>query len=108
MLGDLLSSFAKRRLGRPSGHNFPVLDQFFEGALPFLLLSPYFGLGFFRTGFLIIIFCIGLLYRLGFLQKYSFEGTFSMVSQDFKSHDQVQGNQLLLFELKAFSSILSF
>jgi uncharacterized protein len=59
MLGDLLSSFAKRRMGRPSGHNFPVLDQFFEGAFPFLLLSPYFGLGFFRSGFLIIIFCIG-------------------------------------------------
>lgn len=59
MFGDLLSSFAKRRLGRSSGHNFPVLDQFFEGALPFLLVSPYFGLGFFRTGILVIIFCIG-------------------------------------------------
>ncbi len=59
MFGDLLSSFAKRRLGKSSGHNFPVLDQFFEGALPFLLLSPYFGLGFFRPGFLVIIFCIG-------------------------------------------------
>lgn len=59
MIGDLLSSFAKRRLDKPSGHNFPVMDQFFEGALPFLLISPYFGLGFFRTAFLIIIFCIG-------------------------------------------------
>ncbi|MFO8085111.1 MAG: CDP-archaeol synthase [Desulfobacterales bacterium] len=59
MLGDLLSSFAKRRLDKPSGHNFPVLDQFFEGALPFLVLSPYFGVGLFRTGILIIIFCIG-------------------------------------------------
>jgi uncharacterized protein len=59
MLGDLLSSFAKRRLDRPSGSNFPVLDQFFEGALPFLFLSPYFGISFFRTVLLIIIFCIG-------------------------------------------------
>jgi uncharacterized protein len=59
MLGDLLSSFTKRRLDKPSGRNFPVLDQFFEGALPFLLLSPYFNIGFFRTALLIIIFCIG-------------------------------------------------
>ncbi len=59
MLGDLFSSFVKRRMDTPSGQNFPGLDQFFEGALPFLVLSPYFGLGFFRTGLIVTIFCIG-------------------------------------------------
>jgi hypothetical protein len=39
MAGDLLSSFLKRRLNDPSGKSIPVLDQFFEAALPTLFLS---------------------------------------------------------------------
>lgn len=59
MSGDLTSSFIKRRLKKPSGRNFPGLDQFFEGALPFLVLTPYFQLSLVKTGLLIFMFCLG-------------------------------------------------
>lgn len=42
MLGDLFSSFCKRRLDRPSSSSAPLLDQIPESLLPLLLLSrPY-------------------------------------------------------------------
>lgn len=37
MLGDIFSSFIKRRLGLAEGANVPLLDQCFEGAFPLLL-----------------------------------------------------------------------
>jgi uncharacterized protein len=39
MLGDLLSSFIKRRLSLPNGKNMVILDQLFESLLPTLYLS---------------------------------------------------------------------
>jgi hypothetical protein len=40
MLGDLLSSFIKRRLGFPSSCSRPGLDQLPETLLPLLVLQP--------------------------------------------------------------------
>jgi hypothetical protein len=40
MLGDLLTSFAKRRLGHASGAPVFGLDQALEGGLPMLVLAP--------------------------------------------------------------------
>ncbi len=40
MLGDLLSSFTKRRLGYPSSSSRPGLDQLPETLLPLLVLQP--------------------------------------------------------------------
>ena len=57
MLGDLVSSFIKRRIGQPSGTMAPVLDQAFEGLLPLILLGSYYNLG---TGFILLlaaVFC---------------------------------------------------
>ncbi|HKK34521.1 MAG TPA: metallophosphoesterase [Desulfomicrobiaceae bacterium] len=45
VLGDLLSSYVKRRRTLPSGTDVPVLDQGFEGALPLLYLSSHLGFG---------------------------------------------------------------
>jgi predicted MPP superfamily phosphohydrolase len=45
VLGDLLSSFIKRRMGLPDGSVAPGLDQVFEGALPLLYLSPAYAIG---------------------------------------------------------------
>ena len=58
VLGDLVSSFIKRRAGCQSGSIVPGLDQFFEGAVPFLFLSPGFSLSVSRVIVLIIIFCV--------------------------------------------------
>lgn len=41
MLGDLLSSFVKRRLRRPEGSSVFGLDQFFEAFFPLMLLRSY-------------------------------------------------------------------
>ncbi len=41
MAGDLLSSFIKRRLGKPLGASVFILDQIFEGLFPLLLLNLY-------------------------------------------------------------------
>jgi CDP-2,3-bis-(O-geranylgeranyl)-sn-glycerol synthase len=40
MLGDLASSFCKRRLGLHSGHSVPLLDQLPETLLPLWVLLP--------------------------------------------------------------------
>lgn len=44
LLGDLLSSFLKRRLGQPSGRSVPLIDQLPEALLPVLALRVPFGL----------------------------------------------------------------
>lgn len=59
MAGDLLASFIKRRLGKPSGAIMAGLDQLPEGALPFLILAPYAQLGPLQTTVLILLFCVG-------------------------------------------------
>jgi len=45
MLGDLLSSFSKRRLGLRSGHSAPLLDQLPETLLPLWVMQPVLGAG---------------------------------------------------------------
>lgn len=52
MLGDLLSSFLKRRIRLPSSSRAPALDQLPEALLPTVILAPYFGLA---TGDVIVI-----------------------------------------------------
>jgi len=43
MLGDLASSFVKRRLGFTSGHSAPLLDQLPETLLPLTVMRPVLG-----------------------------------------------------------------
>ncbi len=45
MSGDLCSSFIKRRLGLPSSHSVPLLDQLPECILPVWIMQPVFGQG---------------------------------------------------------------
>jgi len=44
MLGDLMSSFIKRRLDMPPSSMAPLLDQIPESLFPILLMKPYFDL----------------------------------------------------------------
>lgn len=55
MFGDLFSSFVKRRFSFSSGETVPVLDQFPEGLLPFLLIAPHYSLG---IGYVLIFGCV--------------------------------------------------
>lgn len=44
MLGDIFSSFTKRRLGFASGYSVPLLDQLPETLLPLWVLQPVLGM----------------------------------------------------------------
>lgn len=59
MLGDLASSFVKRRLGQPSGRDVPGLDQLVEGALPLALAAPVLGLSWGLFWALLLAFGLG-------------------------------------------------
>jgi hypothetical protein len=59
MIGDLASSFVKRRLDVASGNDFPGLDQGVEGLLPLAFLTYRFDLAWLEILFLLIAFCIG-------------------------------------------------
>jgi predicted MPP superfamily phosphohydrolase len=56
VLGDLLSSFIKRRAGWASGNVTPGLDQGFEGLLPLLFLSARYSLRWETVFFLLFLF----------------------------------------------------
>jgi len=67
MLGDLFSSFMKRRLNFTSGEAVPGLDQIPEGMLPFILIAPHFSLS---IGYVLIfgvIFGVGAYFGSFFL-----------------------------------------
>ena len=56
MLGDLISSFIKRRLGLRSGRQVPGLDQLPEALLPLILYDGSLGLGWRQVLILITVF----------------------------------------------------
>ncbi|MEN6439528.1 MAG: CDP-archaeol synthase [Syntrophobacter sp.] len=76
MSGDLLSSFVKRRLAFPSGDVVPGLDQFPEGFLPFLVLTPQFALSARATLACIIVFGVGAYLGSIFLNRVLLEKPF--------------------------------
>ena len=75
MLGDLFSSFIKRRLGKKPGTRFLLLDQIPESLLPAVLLMRQFSLDWGQVMVLVLAFiiigqCLSfILYRLGVRKK---------------------------------------
>jgi CDP-2,3-bis-(O-geranylgeranyl)-sn-glycerol synthase len=71
MLGDLFSSFCKRRLKLPASSRATVLDQVPESLFPMLACQPALELTAFEIFVIVVIFFIGdvifspLFYRLG-------------------------------------------
>ena len=58
MLGDLSSSFIKRRLGHPAGKSVPLLDQLPETVLPLWGLQTVLGAGWLDMIAAVIVFLI--------------------------------------------------
>jgi CDP-diglyceride synthetase len=56
MLGDLLASFTKRRLGLPPSTTVPLLDTVPESLIPVLLVMGHLGLGWLDLALLILVF----------------------------------------------------
>lgn len=69
MMGDLFSSFLKRRLSFSSGDVVPGLDQLPEGLFPFLLLVPYFSLSPRFVIAFVVIFALGAYFGSVFLNQ---------------------------------------
>jgi hypothetical protein len=59
VVGDLVSSFIKRRGSLPSGTNVPGLDQGFEGAFPLAYLAWHLHFGPGTFALLLALFCTG-------------------------------------------------
>ena len=79
MLGDLFSSFVKRRFSFSSGDAVPGLDQIPEGLFPFLLIAPYYSLS---AGYALLFgFVFGLVAYYGsvFLNRIFFGGHLSHI-----------------------------
>jgi len=55
-LGDLVTSFIKRRLGKPSGQDSPVLDQALEGLLPLVYLTIHSRLDWLQAALVFLLF----------------------------------------------------
>lgn len=75
MLGDMLSSFTKRRLGLDASAQALFIDQIPESLLPALLLKPAFDLSWLEVGLLAASFTVlcvvfsKLFFRLGIRRK---------------------------------------
>ncbi len=75
LFGDTLSSFIKRRLGKPSSSMFLLLDQVPESLLPAWIMSRYFTLDLSDVFILVFIFIVSelvfsaLLFQLGIRNK---------------------------------------
>ncbi len=75
MLGDLCSSFIKRRLAMPASSQALLLDQLPESLLPVLAAMYWLPLGWWQGGLIVIafvaidIYLSPLLYRLGLRLK---------------------------------------
>lgn len=61
MLGDLISSFIKRRMRLRSSSRAPVLDQLPEALLPTLVLAPNFGLATWGVATVVLAFFVSAL-----------------------------------------------
>jgi hypothetical protein len=58
LVGDALSSAAKRRIGFPSGREVPLLDQLPEALLPLIVLAAPLGLSAASIGAVVIAFVL--------------------------------------------------
>jgi len=94
MLGDLLSSFIKRRRKLPSGSVSAGLDQLFEGILPLLLLAPLFSLGTMQTVFLLVFFSIGAYIGSSFFKQI-------LLCKPFESYPRSVASWVRLRELRS-------
>lgn len=85
MLGDLLVSFVKRRFKLVEGADVPVVDQMFEGALPFAVLAPSYGLSFAMGFALTLSFIITAYFGSQFLNRVLLATPFSGYSRKLRS-----------------------
>ncbi len=108
MLGDLFSSFLKRRLSFTSGDAVPGLDQIPEGLAPFCIIAPYYGL---RFGY---VFLFGIVFGTGaylgsiFLYRVLLRKPFESYPRKIRALTRVRELVSCKITAKPFSQILNF
>lgn len=85
MFGDLLSSFIKRRFKMVEGSDWPVMDQLFEGAFPFVIITPAYSLTFVMSFFIISVFVITAYLGAQFLTRVLLTEPFAGYSRKLRS-----------------------
>lgn len=76
MFGDLITSFVKRRINKPSGTTMPGFDQVLEGLLPIVMFKLLYSFSFLYLIITLFIFCFGNYYGAIMVNKiaYSIKG----------------------------------
>ncbi len=108
MLGDLFSSFLKRRFSFRSGDTVPGLDQIPEGLAPFCVLAPYYGLGFGYVCLFGLIFGTGAYMGSIFLYKVLLRKPFESYPRKIRAATRVRELVSCRITTKPFSHILNF
>ncbi|MCX7821953.1 MAG: CDP-archaeol synthase [Syntrophobacterales bacterium] len=69
MMGDLITSFIKRRMNKPNGAIIPVVDQLLEGLLPLLVIRSWHEIGILSIFAILTVFSIGAYLGSRFYKK---------------------------------------
>ena len=108
MLGDLLSSFLKRRFSFTSGDTVPGLDQIPEGLLPFMVISPYYSLS---VGYVLqfaIVFWLGAYCGSVFLNRVLLCKPFESYPRRIRALTRLRELLSCAITARPFSHILNF
>jgi predicted MPP superfamily phosphohydrolase len=108
MLGDLFSSFLKRRLSFTSGDTVPGLDQIPEGLTPFCLIAPYYGLTLQYVLVFGVVFGIGAYVGSIFLYKVILKKPFEAYPRKIRALTRVRELVSCKITTKPFSQLLNF
>ncbi|MGA3115863.1 MAG: CDP-archaeol synthase [Syntrophobacteraceae bacterium] len=108
MLGDLLSSFLKRRISFTSGDAVPGLDQVPEGLLPFILIANYYSLS---VGYVLVfgvVFGLGAYFGSIFLSRVLLRKPFESYPRRIRALTRLRELVSCKITASPFSHILNF
>jgi len=108
MIGDLFSSFLKRRLSLASGYVVPGLDQIPEGLLPFLLIGPHYSLSPRYVLLFGLVFGFGAWYGSAFLKGVLLRKPFESYPRQVRPLTRLREIVACNITSKPFNYILSF
>lgn len=108
MLGDLLSSFLKRRFSFTSGDAVPGLDQIPEGLLPFILIIPYYSLSAVYVLLFAVVFGLGAYFGSVFLNNVLLRKPFESYPRRIRALTRLRELVSCKITSKTFSNILNF
>jgi hypothetical protein len=108
MLGDLLSSFLKRRLSFSSGVAAPGLDQVPEGLLPFVLIAPWYSLSAGYVTLFVVIFGLGAWFGSVFTDRVLLRKPFESYPRRIRAYTRLRELVSCKITMPPFTQMLNF